>query len=154
MFQNKGKGKKGSFKSKSKFGHLVDQHDAFWTASRGKGKGKPSGKTSRPPVNVYAMDYDLGGLEMETLEEPSATLHAAVRESNPKSSRSSNSEGMLDCGATASAAPEVAVHGLIKAVLSQDAGARIDVQYVRPFFRFGNGKWGQALFRATIHSHV
>ena len=97
---------------------------------------------------------DLGGLEMEPLEEPSATIHAAVREPKFPSPKPSSSEGMLDCGATASAAPDIAVHSLIQAVLSQDAGARIDVQYVRPFFRFGKGKWGQALFRATIHPHV
>ena len=42
MFQSKGKGKKGFSKSKSKFGHLVDQHDAFWTASRGTGTARVS----------------------------------------------------------------------------------------------------------------
>ena len=62
---------------------------------------------------------------------------------------------MLDCGATASAAPDLAVHGLIQAILAQDRGAKVDIQpYVRPFFRFGNGKWGQALYRATISSTV
>ena len=63
--------------------------------------------------------------------------------------------GMLDCVATASAAPDVAVHGLQQAILAQDRGAKIDIQpYVRPFFRFGNGKWGQALYRANISSTV
>ena len=60
---------------------------------------------------------------------------------------------MLDCSATASAAPDLAVHGLIQAILAQDRGAKVDIQpYVRPFFRFGNGKWGQA--RATFSSTV
>ena len=61
---------------------------------------------------------------------------------------------MLDCAATASAAPDIAVQGLIKAVLSQDSGARIDVECMRPFFRFGNGKWGQALYKVKISSWV
>ena len=50
--------------------------------------------------------------------------------------------------------PDIAVQGLIKAVLSQDSGARIDVEYMRPFFRFGNGKWGQALYKVKISSWV
>ena len=63
--------------------------------------------------------------------------------------------GMLDSGATASAAPEAVVKGLVEAVLSRDRGARIDLeQYARPYFRFGNGKWGCALGRTTITSNV
>ena len=62
---------------------------------------------------------------------------------------------MLDCGATASAAPETGVQGLISAILSKDKTARIELdQSARPYFRFGNGRWGRAVCRTLIHSSV
>ena len=143
LFFMKGKGKKG--KGKSKHASMVS-HDSFWTS---KSKGKQRGKMippSRPAVNAYTMHYDLGGLELyEDMNNLSATMPEA----------SAASTGMLDCGATASAAPDVAVRGLIQSILSHDKNARIDVQpYMRPFFRFGNGRWGQALYRVTIGSRA
>ena len=141
----KGKGKKG-MKGKFKSAAMADQY-ALWT-SKTKGKGKNFGKPVRPPVNAYTAFYDLGGLEMDP--QPHFSAATAV-----KDALTSSTTGMLDCGATASAAPDLAVHGLIQAILAQDRGAKVDIQpYVRPFFRFGNGKWGQALYRATISSTV
>jgi ribonuclease HI len=141
----KGKGKKG-MKGKFKSAAVADQY-ALWT-SKTKGKGKNFGKPVRPPVNAYTAFYDLGGLEMDP--QPHFSAATAV-----KDALTSSTTGMLDCGATASAAPDLAVHGLIQAILAQDRGAKVDIQpYVRPFFRFGNGKWGQALYRATISSTV
>ena len=56
--------------------------------------------------------------------------------------------GLLDCGATASAGPETSVQKLINSVLAQDRGAAVTIaKYMRPYFRFGNGCWGQANFR-------
>ena len=141
----KGKGKKG-MKGTFKSAAMADQY-ALWT-SKTKGKGKNYGKPVRPPVNAYTAFYDLGGLEMDP--QPHFSAATAV-----KDALTSSTTGMLDCGATASAAPDLAVHGLIQAILAQDRGAKVDIQpYVRPFFRFGNGKWGQALYRATISSTV
>ena len=142
--QSKGKGKgKSAGKFPSKQAHMV--HDMNW-AYRGKGKGKPSNaQASRPPVNAYSTQYDFSGLEMSTADLASASQESSLQPSF----------GMLDCGATASAAPDASVQGLIKAILQQDKGARIDVQpYMRPHFRFGNGKWGQALYRVVITSDV
>ena len=62
---------------------------------------------------------------------------------------------MLDCGATASAAPQAVVKDLIGAILSHDKQAVIEVdQSSRPYFRFGHGRWGRALYRLHISSDV
>ena len=70
-------------------------------------------------------------------------------------STSSPERGMIDCGATASAAPEAVVQGLISAILEKDKEARIDIdQSARPYFRFGDGRWGRALYRVRLSSDV
>ena len=45
-------------------------------SGKGKAKGKPS--SERPTVNVYNMDYDFAGLEMDSMSgiKSSATLPA------------------------------------------------------------------------------
>ena len=146
MNGSKGKEKKGS-KGKYKSSNMMD-YQAMW-ASKSKGKGKMvGGKSVRTPVNAYTAYYDLGGLEMQ--QASTGSVAAVVKESS-----TSSACGMLDCGATASAAPDLAVQGLIQTILKHDSGARVDIQpYMRPFFRFGNGKWGQALYRTTISSNV
>ena len=62
---------------------------------------------------------------------------------------------MVDSGATCSAGPESSVQRLISKILETDSGARINVATKDlPRFRFGSGKWGQALFRVTITSKI
>ena len=156
--------------NKGKYGYLFDQdydHNAYFTGkgkgkfkgkkgywleaqalkgkSSGKSKGKSMLKDSGRSVNAYASDLFAGGLELsEAMDLNSA--HALP--SNPQ-------KGMLDCGATASAAPEAVVQNLISTVLSHDPEARIELdQSARPYFRFGNGKWGRALCRVHLHSKV
>ena len=134
---------KSKSKGKSKKGHWMDVQ-GLW---KGKGKG-PKGKTKDGygTVNAYSSEMFLGGLEV---------IHSLDLAASSTSATSSNAPqlGMLDCGATASAAPEAVVKGLISSVLSIDRGARIDIdQYSQPFFRFGNGKWGKALCRVLISS--
>ena len=121
---------KGKSKGKGKKGFWMEAQ--AWFKGRGKGKAKDFPRS----VNAYTSDLYLSGLELaEALE-----FHS-VRASPPLAS-----EGMLDCGATASAAPEAVVQSLISPVLSHDKAARVEVeQYSRPHFRFGNGKWGEAL---------
>ncbi|CAE7533658.1 nosip, partial [Symbiodinium necroappetens] len=132
-----GKGK-GKGKSKGKYGQWLEGQ-ASWM--KGKNKGKEPSRT----VNAYSSDLFLAGLEVA----PTMDL------SSMSASRADPQMGMLDSGATASAAPEAVVKGLVEAVLSRDRGARIDLeQYSRPYFRFGNGKWGRALGRTTITSNV
>ena len=123
-----GKGK-GKGKSKSKKGMWMDAQ--VWT--KGKGKTKNKSKDSSRSVNAYAADYFMGGLELsEGLELNSADAQSSGF--NPQ-------VGMLDCGATASAAPEAVVQGLITAILAVDKGARIELdQAARPYFRLsGDG---------------
>ena len=140
-FSGKGKSK-GKFKGKR--GYWLEAQ-----AMKGKGSGKTKGKSMmKDPgrsVNAYTTDLFAGGLELsEALDLNSA--HALP--STPQ-------KGMLDCGATASAAPEAVVQNLISTVLSHDPGARIELdQSARPYFRFGNGKWGRALCRVHLHSKI
>ena len=55
----------------------------------------------------------------------------------------------------ASAGPEESVKGLISSILAVDKGASVSIaKYMRPFFRFGNGKWGQANYKVSITSKV
>ena len=62
-------------------------------------------------------------------------------------------EGMVGCDATASAAPETSVKGLIQALWAQDRSATIRVDpSARPYFRYGNGRWGRALYQVHLSS--
>ena len=162
----------GKSKGKSSFGNYFteyDMHDNYFVG-KGKGKhkgnrgrqlswmeaqaimkgkkGKSKGFSSRPPVNAYVQDMFVGGMEAFSQDQP--------RNSSTKSGSSMKpGHGLLDCGATASAGPEDSVNNLITAVLSVDKGASIRVaKYMRPYFRFGNGRWGQALHRVSITSKV
>ncbi|CAE7462825.1 GIP [Symbiodinium sp. CCMP2592] len=138
-----GKGKhKGHSSGKGKKGYWME---SYAMGKKGKGKGKTKDPTSRS-VNAYSSDLFLGGLEVsEALESTTS----------PTTSSSDPRKGMLDSGATASAAPEAVVKSLIETVLQCDRSARIELaQYARPFFRFGNGKWSKALGRTTLSSSV
>ena len=153
----KGKGRKGMGKGKSKFSNAVDQ-ELMWSNSRFRGKGKGKVHHGKPAssVNAYSVQYDIGGLEMQTSEiQQALTKQTSARAAKVEGSGTTSSCGMLDCGATASAAPDVAVNGLIQTILKHDTGARVNIEpYMRPHFRFGNGRWGQALYRVTISSTV
>ena len=138
------KGKsKGKFKGKSKKGMAMEAQ--AWMKGKGKAKGKGVGKDGPRSVNAYSSEFFLGGLEVSEVLEAAASHDVS----------SSPGTGMIDCGATASAAPEAVVRGLISAVLTQDKGAKIELeQSARPYFRFGNGRWGRALCRVHLSSHV
>ena len=116
---------------------------------KGKSKGKTKGHAKDGPgqrsVNAYDSDLFLGGLDVSEAMEITGT---GVQTASP-------SVGMLDCGATASAAPKAIVRSLISAVFTHDKGAKIEFeQSARPYFRFGNGRWGRALCRVHLCSHV
>ena len=125
-FINKGKGKKGNY--------------AKWTEAQMWAKGKTSkskGKGySRPPAGMF-----FGGLEMMDVKDVSTTTSASALLPN---------QGLIDCGATASAGPLVAVDALISSVLAKDCQAVIDIQKnARPYFRFGNGQWDEPCSKST-----
>jgi hypothetical protein len=139
LYYMKGKDKSKN-KGKGKHVSLADLN-AMW-----KGKGKAKQSPSRPVVNAYAAENQvMYGLELQETYEA---------QSNAATNMPPNL-GLLDCGATASAGPETSVQKLINSVLAQDRGAAVTIaKYMRPYFRFGNGCWGQANFRVTISSKV
>ena len=133
---------KGKSKGKSKKG-FWSEAQALWTKGKQKGKGKS--KDNHRPVNAYSAEYFFGGLELRDSFDLNSTSMTS----------SSPSTAMLDSGATASAAPEAVVQSLVSSVLAQDRQARIELdQASRPYFRFGNGKWGRALCRVSIQSRA
>lgn len=84
-------------------------------------------------------------------------MSASSLEANAASTNSSLPRGsaLLDCGATASSGPEESVKNLLNAILTVDRGASVSIaKYMRPYFRFGNGKWGQANYKVSIASRV
>ena len=130
----KEKGKKG------KNAHWLDAQ--LWSKGKSKGKNKSS-SAPRPSVNAYMFT---GGMEMLDFKE----LNSASSVSKMR-----DEQGLIDCGATASAGPLVAVESLIGSVLAKDRQTNIEVQQsARPYFRFGNGQWGRALYRVVITSNV
>ncbi|CAK9094309.1 unnamed protein product [Durusdinium trenchii] len=108
-------GKKGGKKGKQS--HWMEAqawHKGKGSSTRFKGKG-PS---PRPPVNAYNSEVFFGGLEMQAQEagapQPAPSLPAT--------------HGLLDCGATASAGPQLAVENLVSAILAKDSKAVIQVR--------------------------
>ena len=96
-------------------------------------------------MNAYSSEFVLGGLDVSGVLEAAASHDVS---SSPETC-------MIDCGATASAAPVAVVRGLISAALTQDKGAKIELeQSARPYFRFGNGRWGRALCRVHLSKQV
>ena len=136
-FVGKGKGKsKGRV---NRYVHWADMEmQAAWKGSKGKSK------SGRPSVNAYSADMYMNGLEI---------VHEAQTSTMSSSRQVADGEALIDCGATASAGPEESVKGLIRSILAVDRGASVVIEkYMRPCFRFGNGKWGKALYRVVLTS--
>ena len=141
-----GKGKGKSKGKKGKINHWMDIQ-AQWKGSKGKGKNKG--------MNMYTNEMFQDGFDLHGLEMSDRDLFLSSPSAPPGSHTNSSSDALIDCGATASAGPEESVKGLIRAVLETDRSASIHIEkYMRPYFRFGNGKWGRALYRVTISSNV
>eukprot|EP00435_Cladocopium_sp_Y103_P031210 s50_g7.t2 len=149
---SKGKGKGFKGKSKDQFSTYWDEPGmyssdlmAFQKGKKGHFKGK--GKTS---ANVYGLDFNF-------LEPYSSTLYPlelyTSADLHPPSHVMPEGCGMLDCGATASAGPEASVKKLISSLCRVDEhlGVSLDTSR-RPFFRYGSGRWGQALYQVEITS--
>jgi len=138
-----GKGSKGKFRDgMSSVAYGSWPYDGF---AMSKGKGKQKGK-SKPSVNMYGMDFNMDYYPMEmmeTIQNPSTGPRTVVP----------LGYGMLDCGATASAGPEASAKKLISHLRAFDASLLVELNYERrPFFRYGSGKWGQALYHAVVTS--
>lgn len=157
LMTGSGKGK-GKGKHPGKF-----QHMAFWddpgsssypydvqafvkgrSASKGFSKGK-----FKQPLNAYGLD--LGLLDLGVLENFPLELFSASQSRPPTSRSIPVGFGMLDCGATASAGPEASLKLLISKMRVKDPQLQVSLDTdQRPYFRYGSGKWGQALYRAKI----
>eukprot|EP00435_Cladocopium_sp_Y103_P006371 s604_g2.t1 len=181
FLSGKSKGKMGSHhKGKSKDHMMSYWDDGSWGADvffSYKGKGKNMKGKMKPSANVYGMDlYSLqhvdfcdchcdpveppvdfgvchGDLvafhELQPLELYSANDGGIVQRSVPPG------YGMLDCGATASAGPEGSVKRLLGALRQHDPELQVSLNYQkRPFFRYGSGKWGQALYHMIVSSNL
>ena len=141
MVKGKGKSKKGK-----KGGHVMEQHHSAWMDAQAWFKGKSKSKQSvARPVNAYSQEAF--GMEM--------VGNAYELNSLSTARTMTASQGLLDCGATASAGPQVAVESLVASVLAKDSQAHVEIQQsARPYFRFGNGDWGRALYRLVISSTI
>ena len=77
----------------------------------------------------------LGGLELDHALEAYATANSGALPS----------EGLLDCGATASAGPQVAIEGLISAVMAKDHQTQVEIQVRAPEFEVWQRSLGTGL---------
>ena len=135
---NYAKGKPKGRGNKGKSMHPAELQ-ALW-----KGKGKSRPMAPRASVNAYTTEA-LCGMELKESMDLQTT----------SSARTSPGVALLDCGATASAGPEESVKSLIGSILAADRQTTVTIaKYMRPFFRFGNGRWGQANYRVSITSNI
>ena len=120
LYFNKGKSKS---KGKGKGKRSMWMEAQAWMKGKGKSKGKGKGKDMSRAVNAYASNMFVGGLELsDSYELQSSSMSASNAQT-----------GMLDCGATASAAPE-------GAVLAKDKSAKIEFdQSSQRGHTFGSG---------------
>ena len=159
FFKGKGKGmRKGKDQMMSSWD---DSYMAPWDVmytQKGKNKNAGKGGKLRSTVNVYGMDY--GGMDFSMMELHTLEFHETM-EAVPLELYTSNETpapraipegfGMLDCGATASAGPEASVKKLIAKLRESDPQLKVTIDVERrPFFRYGSGRWGQAMYFASI----
>ena len=159
LFKGKGKGmRKGKDQMMSSWD---DSYMAPWDVmytQKGKNKNAGKGGKLRSTVNVYGMDY--GGMDFSMMELHTLEFHETM-EAVPLELYTSNETpapraipegfGMLDCGATASAGPEASVKKLIAKLRESDPQLKVTIDVERrPFFRYGSGRWGQAMYFASI----
>lgn len=128
LLKGKGKSKKGK-----------NMKEPSLDGGSGLSKGPWQGQEVRCQ-NAYA--NEMFGLELASSSEASSLSSM---------SRMAPQQGL----SPASAAPQIAVEGLIASVLAKDSQATIDIhKNARPYFRFGNGGWGRALFQVCIGTNV
>ena len=138
---------KGKTKGKSKSADMnyMKGKKGFSPWQSGKGKSKVN-TYMMTAMNHYGMEFDEN--DLQSMEKTADLPGPKVVTPGPESA-------MLDSGATCSAGPETSVRRLIAAILEKDSGATIEVNTkLRPKFRYGSGKWNQALYRVTISSNL
>ncbi|CAL1142414.1 unnamed protein product, partial [Cladocopium goreaui] len=165
---------KSKGKGKNRLQYMEDDwHDWIYAMQKGKSKSKGKsykGKSYDPgtgkgkgkaPVNAYALNHY--GLEMALQTQHNGPVeHAMLATKQVATPRKTQipreippGSGMIDSGATCSAGPETSVQRLVTKIMEADAAAQIRVETKdQPPFRFGSGKWGQALYKLTVSSSI
>ncbi|CAK0867947.1 unnamed protein product, partial [Prorocentrum cordatum] len=134
---------------------LVQARQAVAAAHKDRGpkgsKGSKGGKGSK----YRDRDHDQKGknanyLEFHTITHGFDELQG-LYQAELNDSGLAPSEAMVDCGASASAGGERAVQALVAAVAAANPQARIEInKNERPWFRFGDNKWGRALYKVSV----
>ncbi|CAK9001654.1 unnamed protein product [Durusdinium trenchii] len=129
----------------------------------GKGKTKftygnnySKGKGKHTKGKGYGSNYSMGMMEVEE-EFDDQGMYPLMMAATPasrepcKQSRLPPHQSLVDTGATATAGGKQAVQDLCKALVSSRPNLEVTVfETARPWFRFGNGKWGRALYKVTL----
>ena len=163
------KGKNKGLKGKG-FPSLTSSNSPMmWTSMKGsrfasqpfsKGYGKSKNHFSKGPGKNHwyqDMAYESG---MLTLEAPLLDMHmvnehpqgsSTLGLASSKHAEAGGSRGVIDTGATVSAGGQAAVQEMVQSL----AKCRPDMQVTiiegdRPYFRYGSGEWGRALFLVRI----
>ena len=150
-YLQKGKGK-SSF-SEGKF-------DANWMKGKEKGKGKPFYKGKNFSMGKRNFPYrgkgnthglNMMGADYQVLSVDEMLGKAEVQNDKEKISPHAS---IIDTGATASAGGQDAVSQLCAAITKVRPTAKVTVaQTDKPWFRYGSGRWGRALFRVDLQVH-
>ena len=129
-------------------GPSISAEEAFWIGKgKGfKGKSKGSGKFSGGKGKGGKSRHYLGVIDF-----------CPVDSSTEQGPQRHPGESLQDTGASASAGADESVKGLLASLIkiAPETLIELDSSYTgRPWFRFGNGEWGQALYKMTATSRT
>ena len=140
-------GKKGVPKGKAAFAQGFGKYGNYGKKGKGKSKFSHSGKS-------YGMGHGKGNSFNAMMSGPYHIFSMTEDEASGTQSEGLHpQESVVDTGATATAGGRWAVQQLCQVILKNRPGSTADVYTGasdRPWFRYGDGKWGRALFRVTI----
>lgn len=157
-YPGKGKGK-SKFKNKNELHWMKGSKDRYPSRPNFKGGGKyfmGSGKGknfSKKGSHFYMSMIDFPELQVDHHEVNMVKGNQA--EAQAKGDQIASTEGIIDTGATASAGGQDAVTQLCAAIAKARPSAHISViKNDKPWFRYGSGRWGRALYRVNIEVPV
>ena len=144
MQKGKGFGKPGKGKG-SKGAKMAEEVN--WTAGKKGSKGGRPGfsKGKSKPTTAWSYHLDMGD---NTGAELFSTSGGEPRK---EGTALKDAEALVDTGATSTAGGSDAVQKLCAAIAAAHPGVKVDIHSdVRPYFRYGSGKWGRALFKVVL----
>ena len=165
----KGKGK-GKPKGKSNFpSSNPTQSNVMWASPKGFSKGKSNFSKggrfhgSHSKNGWYTESFESGMLSLETEED--TAIEGEINMAMPGPSKASHhssgaatstteaggTRGVVDTGATVTAGGHEAVQSLITGLAKVRPDLKVTLfEGDRPYFRYGSGRWGRALFKAQL----